>query len=45
MVNQYNTKGPSYKFTLSASLIESVEQVLTNNSVSKEYVLEKNKPL
>ena len=43
MVNQYNASGPSYKFTMSQAIIDSVATVIKNNATSKEYVLEKQK--
>ena len=44
MINQYKMNtGPSYKFTMSTKVIDSVAEVLENNTVSKEYVLDKQK--
>ena len=41
MINQYrNVEGvPSYKFALSSSLIESVGEVVRNNSRKKDYTM------
>ena len=40
MFNQYKLTVPSYKYTLSTSLIDSVETVLKNKTQSKDYVRE-----